>query len=139
MSFFEVVVFFIFFACYDEWDYMNGIPSSLKIKFFFKTVCVFFRFYWHKVNKLAVLIDLLMPDESVFQVSFKGGKIRVQRHTIGGGTTIYYCAFTDGRPPLVMTKATGKEIGKHWTSVPEGRLDEAEEVGLIIEDYYKQS
>lgn len=72
-----------------------------------------------------------------FELDFKGDKIRVQRHTIGGTQTVYKVAFSDGRPPLVINLATGKDIGRHWTSIPEGRLAEAQQVGPLIEQYYK--
>lgn len=78
-----------------------------------------------------------MAVEQAHEASYRGGKIKFQRHTIGGHTSVYRIVFSDGRQPLVITRATGKEIGKHWTSIPEGRFDEAEEVGLIIEDYFK--
>jgi hypothetical protein len=79
-----------------------------------------------------------MAIEQVHEANYKGGKIRFQRHTIGGHTPVYRIAFSDGRPPLVITRAAGKEIGKHWTSIPEGRLDEAEVLGSIIEEYFKR-
>ena len=72
-----------------------------------------------------------------FELDFKGGKIRVQRHAIAGTQTVYKVVFSDGRPPLVLTRATGKDIGRHWTSIPEGRLTEAQQVGPLIEQYYK--
>jgi hypothetical protein len=74
---------------------------------------------------------------NVFELDFKGGKIRVQRHVIAATQTVYQVAFSDGRPPLVVTRATGKDIGRHWTSIPEGRLTEAQQVGSLIEQYYK--
>jgi hypothetical protein len=74
---------------------------------------------------------------NVFELDFKDGKIKVQRHTIGGTQIIYRVVFSDGRLPLALTRATGKEIGKHWTSVPEGRFEEAQEIGPLIEQYYK--
>jgi hypothetical protein len=79
-----------------------------------------------------------MAVEETHEANYRGGKIKFQRHTIGGHTTVYRIAFSDGRPPLVITRAVGEEIGKHWTSIPEGRFNEAEEMGLIIEDYFKR-
>ena len=79
-----------------------------------------------------------MAVEGAYETSFRDGKIKFQRHTIGGYTTVYRITFSDERPPLVITRAAGKEIGKHWTSIPEGRFEEAEEMRLIIEDYFKR-
>lgn len=79
-----------------------------------------------------------MAVEQVYETAYRGGKIRFQRHTIGGHTPVYIIAFSDGRPPLKITRAVGKNIGTHWTTIPEGRFDEAEEIGLIIEDFFKR-
>lgn len=78
-----------------------------------------------------------MAAEQVHEAAYRGGKIKFQRHTVGR-TTVYRIVFEDGRPPLVITRAVGKEIGKHWTSIPEGRFNEAEEIGVIIEDLFKR-
>ena len=79
-----------------------------------------------------------MATEPVFELNFKGGRIKVQRHAISGYTSVFRIGFSDGRPPLVITRATGEDIGRHWTSIPEGRFNEAQEVGAIIEAHYKQ-
>jgi hypothetical protein len=79
-----------------------------------------------------------MANESVFQIDYKGGKIKVQRHSIGGSTTVFRIGFSNGTPALVITRATGEHIGLHWTSIPEGRLNEAQEIGPLIEHYYKK-
>jgi hypothetical protein len=38
---------------------------------------------------------------------------------------------------LIVTKAAGTEIGKFWTSIPEGRQEEADEVGELITEYLR--
>jgi hypothetical protein len=78
-----------------------------------------------------------MSTELVFELDFKDGKIKVQRRTIAGNQTVYVIAFSDRRQPLVLTRATGTNIGRHWTSIPEGRFKEAQEVGPLIEQYIK--
>jgi hypothetical protein len=75
-------------------------------------------------------------NENSFELHFKGGNIQVQRHQIER-QTIYRIAFSDKRPPLVLTRATGTDTGKHWTSIPEGRLNEAEEIGPLIQEHIK--
>jgi len=74
-------------------------------------------------------------DESSFELDYKGGKIRVQRHQVER-QTIFRVVFSDKRPPLVLTRATGTEIGRHWTSIPEGRFNEAQEIGSLIQEYF---
>jgi hypothetical protein len=79
-----------------------------------------------------------MANEAVFEIEYKGGKIKVQRHRMGGYTTVFRIGFSNGRSPLVITRATGEHIGRHWTSIPEGRLSEAQEIGPLIEQYYQE-
>ena len=78
-----------------------------------------------------------MQNSSDFELEFKGSRILVQRRTIGGTDIVYKVTFSDGRTPLILTRATGEEIGIHWTSIPSGRFREAQEVGPVIEQYIK--
>ncbi len=72
-----------------------------------------------------------------FELDFKGGKIRVQRHTLAGTQTVYQVVFSDGRKPLVLTRATHANALHFWTSLPEGRQEEAQQIGPLIEEHYK--
>lgn len=50
---------------------------------------------------------------------------------------VYIVRFADRTPPLMLTVAM-QEKGRHfWTSVPEGRQSEAEQIGPMITAYYK--
>ena len=69
------------------------------------------------------------------ELNYKSIKIRVQQHQVQG-QTLYRIVFSDKRPPLVLTRATGTEIGRHWTSIPEGRFNEAQEIGPLIQAYF---
>ncbi|MBO9681953.1 MAG: hypothetical protein J7502_04690 [Flavisolibacter sp.] len=46
-------------------------------------------------------------------------------------------AFSSSRLPIVITKAKGADKSNFWTSVPEGRQQEAEGVGKLIEEHLK--
>ena len=72
-----------------------------------------------------------------FELDFKDGKVQIRRHSIGKDV-IFQVAFSDGTRPLVLTRAKHSNAYKFWTSIPEGRQDEAEEVGLLISEYFKQ-
>lgn len=80
----------------------------------------------------------MQPDAGQFELSFKQQKIQVQRHAIGG-QTIFRIIFPNSTAPLVITKAKHSDTHFFWTSIPEGRLKEAGEIGLLIEEYYKKS
>jgi hypothetical protein len=70
-----------------------------------------------------------------FELDFEEGKIQVHRLLVGT-QTIFRILFSDKRPPLVVTRATHANAYKFWTSIPEGRQTEAEEVGVLISEYY---
>jgi hypothetical protein len=71
-----------------------------------------------------------------FDIDYKESKIRVQRHSVAG-QTIYRVQFPDKRPPLVVTRALHANANRFWTSIPEGRQMEAEEIGPLIAEYLK--
>ncbi|MCQ6957059.1 hypothetical protein [Mucilaginibacter aquariorum] len=50
---------------------------------------------------------------------------------------VFYVQFTDGRRALTMTIGEDRQEKKFWTSIPEGRQQEAEEVGKLIADYIR--
>jgi hypothetical protein len=70
----------------------------------------------------------------IFELNFKDGKVRVQRHSVSH-QTIYQIVFSDKRTPLVITRAQNEHAVHWWTSIPEGRQREAEEIGALIADY----
>ena len=72
------------------------------------------------------------PD--IFELDFNGGKIRVQRHFVAN-QTIYRVVFTDKRAALVVTRALNENAASWWTSIPEGRQKEANEIGPLIAEY----
>ncbi|HXS55658.1 MAG TPA: hypothetical protein VN726_06015 [Hanamia sp.] len=70
-----------------------------------------------------------------FEISYREEKIKVQRHSIGS-QTIFRIVFSN-KTPLVITRATHENAYRFWTSIPEGRQREAEEIGKLIEEFYK--
>ncbi len=71
-----------------------------------------------------------------FELDFEKGKIQVHRLLVGT-QTIFRILFSDKRPPLVVTRGTDANAYKFWTSIPEGRQKDAEEVGALISEYFK--
>ena len=66
-----------------------------------------------------------------FELAFKDGGITIQRYSISSHT-IYRVVFSDKRQPLVITRAVTDNAAHWWTSIPEGRQKEAEEIGTLI-------
>jgi hypothetical protein len=73
---------------------------------------------------------------AIFELDFKAGKMRVQRHLVAN-QTIYRVVFSDKRSPLVVTRALTDNASHWWTSIPEGRQREAEEIGILIANHIK--
>jgi hypothetical protein len=76
--------------------------------------------------------------QDIFELDFNEGKIRVQRHFVAS-QTIYRIVFSDKRDPLVVTRALTDNAVRWWTSIPEGRQREAEEIGPLIANYIKSN
>jgi len=49
----------------------------------------------------------------------------------------YHVVFSSKREPIIITAAKHADGAKFWTSIPEGRQKEAEEVGKLINKYLK--
>jgi len=76
-------------------------------------------------------------DSGTFDLSYKDEKIKVQGHSVGSQTI--FRIILNSRAPLMITRATHQNAYRFWTSVPEGRQSEAEEIGELIEKYYKKN
>ena len=74
----------------------------------------------------------------MFDLVYNGMPIKVKEHHVNS-QILFIVQFSDNTPNLVLTRATGTEIGKHWTSIPEGRLKEAEAIGPLIADFIKKN
>jgi hypothetical protein len=53
-------------------------------------------------------------------------------------SVLYRVKFNSLRPPIFITKAKDINAKEFWTSIPEGRQEEAESLSKLI-DYYLQS
>ncbi len=69
---------------------------------------------------------------SELHVEYHGTRVLVRQITIAG-SIVYHMLFADNRKPLVATIANKRNGSPFWTSVPEGRQQEAEELGALIE------
>lgn len=72
----------------------------------------------------------------IFDLQFGVTNIRVERLDIPG-QTFFRVKFSNEIPPLTLLRATNAKEERFWTSVPEGRQQLAEQLGPIIEDYYR--
>ena len=73
--------------------------------------------------------------DSALQLVYNGIAIEVKRHRVNA-TDIYRVIFADKRPPLVMTIAEKRNGKTFWTSIPEGRQTEAEDIARLIDQHF---
>jgi hypothetical protein len=77
-----------------------------------------------------------MANTDLFELDYKNERIRVERRLFAN-QVIYRVLFSNKSAPLALTRTTADNVKKFWTSVPEGRQLEAEEIGLLIEAFIK--
>lgn len=68
-----------------------------------------------------------------FEVEAKGIIIVVSEHTVHD-QMVYRLVSDDKRPPLVITRAVTWH-GDLWTSLPQGRQEEAGKFGKLVSEY----
>ncbi|MDN3584942.1 hypothetical protein [Mucilaginibacter flavus] len=69
--------------------------------------------------------------EPPFEIQHNGVTLKVTEAEIKS-RRIFYIQFSDNRKVLTVTVGKGLGDEKFWTSIPEGRQEEAEEVGKLI-------
>jgi len=75
--------------------------------------------------------------EPPFTISDAAGIIKVSEHDVKE-MRIFHLVFPDRRKPLSITVAERRGTNeKFWTSVPEGRQEEAEKFGKLIAAYIR--
>jgi hypothetical protein len=79
---------------------------------------------------------MMEVQNEIFDLEFGISKIRVEQIQIPG-QTFFKVNFSNEIPPLTLLRATSSDQSKFWTSVPEGRQDLAQQVGPLIENYYR--
>ena len=72
----------------------------------------------------------------IFDLEFGNGTIRVEQIQIPG-QTFFRVNFSNQIPQLTLLRATDANQAKFWTSIPEGRQNLAEQIGPLIEKYYR--
>ena len=77
-----------------------------------------------------------MNDPESFDIELNGKIAHVTSHTIRSAK-VFHVVYSDRRPALNITIAENTDGVKFWTSVPEGRQEEAEFAGKIIAVYIR--
>ena len=75
---------------------------------------------------------------SPFTLLYAGNKLSV-KPVKAGGTYVFVIRFKDdAAQPLTITRASGMDKPKFWTSIPEGRQKEAEAIGPLVTQHYQR-
>lgn len=74
--------------------------------------------------------------EPPFQVEMDGDLVKISEHELAG-KRVFHVHFNDSRKPLVITVGLGVRDQKFWTSIPQGRQAEAEQIGKLIAEYIR--
>jgi hypothetical protein len=74
-------------------------------------------------------------EDNNFEIIHNGVTMEVQRLDLPGHIA-FKIIFSGVRKSIIIAR-TENESRKFWTSIPEGRQKEAEGVGALIEDYFK--
>jgi len=78
-----------------------------------------------------------MNDPKVFDIELYGQTTRVTVHNIRSAR-VFRLISHNSRPPLNIIIAETTDGGKFWTSLPEGRQEEAELAGKVIASYIRE-
>jgi len=85
---------------------------------------------------IYLAIFALMDDPKIFDIELNGQVISVSSHEIKSAR-VFHVVYPDSKTPLNITIAENSDGEKFWTSVPEGRQEEAEFAGRIIAAYIR--
>lgn len=72
-----------------------------------------------------------------FDINFSGRVLKVKEVKMGKDKL--YVVSGEGMQPLGLTVARAHGGGEFWTSMPEGRQQEAEDIGPLIDEYLKNT
>jgi hypothetical protein len=75
--------------------------------------------------------------EQPFQIVYQGKPANVTEVEIKE-RRVFHIQFADDRKPLIITVGEDRKEVKFWTSIPQGRQTEAEEIGKLIAAYIRR-
>jgi hypothetical protein len=77
----------------------------------------------------------MIPGPNTFELRYGQHKMRVDRVEAAG--QVLYRAIYPLAKPLILARAKDSNDHYFWTSIPDGRLKEAQEIGKLIEEHLK--
>jgi len=77
-----------------------------------------------------------MDDPKTFEIELYGQLAKVSDHTIKSAR-VFHIIYPNSKTPLNITIAEDTDGVKFWTSIPEGRQEEAEFAGKAVAAYLR--
>ena len=74
--------------------------------------------------------------EAPFEIELNGASIRISEHELQG-KRVFHADLGKDKKPLVLTVGLSNRNEKFWTSIPQGRQDEAQQIGKLIAEYIR--
>ncbi|WP_131538547.1 MULTISPECIES: hypothetical protein [Pedobacter] len=74
--------------------------------------------------------------EPPFELVLDGRQIMVSEHEFGSNR-VFHVNFGGWKKPLVIAIGIGIRDQKFWTSIPQGRQAEAQEIGKLIAEHIR--
>jgi hypothetical protein len=78
-----------------------------------------------------------MDDPKDFDIEVNGLHCQVSIHSIKNAK-VFHIVYEHSRPALNITVGVNSDDEKFWTSIPEGRQEEAEFAGKVIASYIRE-
>ena len=78
----------------------------------------------------------MVSENETFDLAFGNAVMRVEEIKVPG-QTFFIVNFSNEIPQLRLLRSIDINGSKFWTSIPEGRQNLAEQVGPLIENYYR--
>lgn len=75
-------------------------------------------------------------ETELFQLTFNDVQLKTERFD-AEGRVCFRITFPAKEQPLTILRAEHFHANKFWTSIPEGNQKLAEEIGILIEQYYR--
>ena len=77
-----------------------------------------------------------MPESGPYKIEYEGYVLTVTEVYIKE-SRVFHVVFSNHLKPLNLVVVESTKGQRYWTSVPQGRQAEADEIGPVIAHYYK--
>lgn len=74
--------------------------------------------------------------EAPFEIELNGARIRISEHELQG-KRVFHADLGEASKALVLTVGLNNRNEKFWTSIPQGRQDEAQQIGKLIAEHIR--